>query len=169
MPEQQLRFEQWVNFYVITSTAAVTLLGLLFVVITLAAERGRKDTRSIRIYLTPAVIYFSSVLLLSALLCIPNQTRLTAVICICLEGIAGLGYSGLLAISRGASYESPWDLFPYAVFPLAAYAVMVAGGLLLLSRPQRGLDLVAAGMLVLLVIAIRNSWAIATTIVSPQD
>jgi hypothetical protein len=169
MPEQQLRFEQWANFYVITSAAAVTLLGLLFVVITLAAERGRKDTASIRIYLTPAVIYFSSVLLLSALLSVPNQTRLTAVICICLEGIAGLGYSGLLAIRRGASYQSRSDLFPYAVFPLAAYALMVAGGLLLLSRPQRGLDLVAAGMLVLLGIAIRNSWSIATTIVSSQD
>jgi len=166
MPEQQLRFEQWANFYVITSTAAVTLLGLLFVVITLAAERGRKDTPSIRIYLTPAVIYFSSVLLLSALLSVPNQTRLTAVICICLEGIAGLAYSAFLAIKRGASYQSRLDLFPYAVFPLAAFALMVAGGLLVLSRPQAGLDLVAAGMLVLLGTAIRNSWAIATTIVS---
>ena len=42
------------------------LLGLLFVVITLAAERGRKDTPSMRTYLTPAVIYFSSLLLMSA-------------------------------------------------------------------------------------------------------
>ena len=67
MPEQQLRFEQWVDFYVITSTPAVTLLGVLSVV------------------------------------------------------------------------------------------------------PNRGLDLVAAGMLVLLVIAVRNSWAIATTLMSPQD
>jgi len=46
---------------------------------------------------------------------------------------------------------------------------MVAGGLLLLSRPQIGLDLVAAGMLMLLGIAIRNSWAIAVTIVSARD
>ena len=169
MPEPQLRFEPWVNFYVITSTAAVTLLGLLFVVITFAAERGRKDSSSIGIYLTPAVIYFSSVLLLSALLCVPNQTPLSAVICICLEGVAGLGYSGFLAISRGATYQSRSDVIPYAVFPLAAYTLMVAGGLLLLSRPQGGLDLVGAAMLVLLAIGIRNSWAIATTIVSPRD
>jgi len=46
---------------------------------------------------------------------------------------------------------------------------MVAGGLLLLSKPQKGLDLVAAGMLVLLGIAIRHSWSIATTIVSSYD
>ena len=43
---------------------------------------------------------------------------------------------------------------------------MVAGGFLLLRRPPIGLDLVAAGLLVLLGTAICNSWAIAVTIVS---
>jgi len=171
MPNYPLRFDQWANFYVITSASAATLLGLLFVLITLAAERGRRDTASIRIYLTPAVIYFASVLLLSALLTIPNQTRLSAVMCICLEGIAGLGYSASLAVGRSpdrALYLQRSDLFPYVVFPFAAYVLMAAGGLLLLTRFEIGLDLVAAGMLALLAIAIRNSWAIAITIVSSQ-
>jgi hypothetical protein len=173
MPGQRLLFEQWANFCVITSAAAATLLGLLFVVIALAAERRLKyKTPHIRIYLTPAVIYFSSVLLMGALLTIPNQTPLTAVICICLEGAAGLGYSGSLAIRRGAGsafYETRSDLFPYVLFPFAAYALMVGGGLVLLRMPQIGLDLVAAGMLVLLAVAIRNSWSIAVTIVSSSD
>ena len=173
MPGQQLRFEQWANFYVLTSAAAATLLGLLFVVITLAAaeSRWRKDTPKIRIYLTPTVICFSSVLLTCALLTVPNQTQLTAVICICLEGAAGLGYSSSLAVRRGTRvlYEARSDLFPYVIFPFAAYALMVAGGLLSFSRPQMGLDLVAAGMLVLLGIAIRNSWAITITIVSTRE
>jgi hypothetical protein len=79
MPGQQLRLEQWANFYAITSAAAATLLGLLFVVITFAAERRLKyATPHIRIYLTPAVIYFGSVLLMSTLLAVPNQTRLSA-------------------------------------------------------------------------------------------
>jgi len=173
MPGQQPQFEQWANFYVITSAAAATLLGLLFVVIALAAERRHKyTTPHIRIYLTPVVIYFGSVLLMSALLTVPNQTRLTGVICVCLEGIAGLGYCGSLAIRRGvgsAFYEARSDLLFYVIFPFAAYALLVAGGLLLLRTPQIGLDLVAAGMLVLLGIAIRNSWAIAVTIVSARD
>lgn len=166
---QPVRFEQWANFFVITAAGAATLLGLLFVVIALAAERGRKDTHSIRIYLTPTVIYFGSVLLISAVLTVPNQTLLSALICICLAGFAGLGYSGFLAIRRGAGYEQRSDLFPYVVFPSAAYVLIVAGGLLLLQAPQVGLDLVATGMLLLLGIAIRNSWSIATTIVSSQE
>jgi hypothetical protein len=169
MPGQQIRLEQWANFFITTSAAAATLLGLLFVLIALAVERGRKDTAALRIYLTPVVIYFSSVLLTGALLIVPNQTRLSAVTCICVVGIVGMGYSGSLAIRRGAgsaSYVERSDLFPYVVFPFAAYALMVAGGLVLLRRAQIGLDVVAAGVLVLLGVAIRNSWAIAITIVS---
>jgi hypothetical protein len=37
---------------------------------------------------------------------------------------------------------------------------------LLFRAPQRGLTLVAAGMLSLLALAVRNSWAIAVDVVS---
>ncbi len=172
MPAQQLRLEPWANFYVIVSAAAATLLGLLFVVIALAAERGRReDTPKIRIYLTPVVIYFTSALVMSALLTVPSHTSVAAAICVCLPGIAGLVYSGSLAIRRAGSgfYEARSDLFPYVVFPFAAYALVVAGGTLFLPKPDTGLNLVAAGMLVLLCVAIRNSWSIAVTIVSARD
>ncbi|MGA7947485.1 MAG: hypothetical protein WB991_20655, partial [Candidatus Sulfotelmatobacter sp.] len=86
--------ERWVNFYLTTSAAAATLLGLMFVVITLAAERRQGDAAKIPIYLTPTVIYFASVLFLAALLTFPNHTRLTATLCICLVGVVGLVYSG---------------------------------------------------------------------------
>lgn len=81
----------------------------------------------------------------------------------------------LLWFARGqagagsAFYEQRSDLFPYVMFPFSAYALLVAGGLLLVPRPQIALDLVAGAMLVLLGIAIRNSWSIAITIVSSQD
>ena len=84
--------ERWANFYLLVAAAAATLIGLLFVVITLAAERRVSETSKIPIYLTPTVIYFASVLFLAALLCFPSQTRLTANFCICLMGVVGLVY-----------------------------------------------------------------------------
>jgi|SRR5450432_23489 len=66
--------ERRANFYLLMSAAAATLLGLMFVVITLAAERRQGDAAKIPIYLTPTVIYFVSVLFLAALLTIPNHT-----------------------------------------------------------------------------------------------
>jgi hypothetical protein len=174
MPGQPLRLDQWTNFYMITSAAAASLLGLMFVVISLGAERRRgEDALKIRIYLTPVIIYFSSVLVMSLLLAIPNHTRPTAVSCICLESIVGLAYAVSLAIKRGAGnafYDARSDLFSYVICPFAAHAVMLAGGLLSwLQMPQIGLDLVAAGLIALLGIGIRNSWAIAITIASPRD
>jgi len=88
----------WANFYLLMAAAAATLLGLMFVVIALAAERRQGDAAKIHIYLTPTVIYFASVLYLAAPLTFPNHTRLTASLCTCLGGVAGLVYSGSFLI-----------------------------------------------------------------------
>jgi membrane protein CcdC involved in cytochrome C biogenesis len=159
--------ERWANFYLLMSAAAATLLGLMFVVITLGAERRRGDAAKIPIYLTPTVIYFASVLFLAALLTIPNHTRLTATFCICLEGFIGLVYSGTSLLGGDKkSFSKRSDRLAYAIFPSAAHGLLVLGGVLFLLAPQRGLTLVAAGMLLLLAVAIRNSWAIAIDVAS---
>lgn len=160
--------ERWANFYLLMSAAAATLLGLMFVVITLAAERRPGDAAKIPLYLTPTVIYFASVLYLAALLTFPNHTRLTASLCTCLVGVAGLVYSGSFLIGRGGkkNYYGLHDRIVYAVVPFAAYGLHVFGGVLFFHAPQRGLTLVAASMLSLLAVAIRNSWAIAIDVVS---
>jgi hypothetical protein len=142
----------------------------MFVVLTLAAERRQGDAAEIPIYLTPTVIYFASVLYVAALLTIPNHTRLTASLCICLAGIAGLIYSGSFLIRRGGKkiYYSLQDRLTYAVVPFAAYGLHAFGGVLFFYAPQRGLTLEAAGMLSLLALAIRNSWAIAVDVSTPR-
>src|SRR5271166_4286433 len=101
MNELELLLERWANFYLITSAAAATLIGLLFVLVTLAVDRGVEDTGQIRAYLTPTVVYFASVLGVAALLTFPNHTRLTATLCISLMGVVGLVYSGSFLIGRG--------------------------------------------------------------------
>jgi len=161
--------QRWANFYLLISAAAAALIGLLFVVITLGAERSAQDdTAKIRVYLTPTVLYFSTVLLLAALLTLPNHTRFTASLCLCLVGVAGLVYSGsfLLGQQHKKDYYGLQDRIVYAMLPWAAYGLHVFGGLLFFRAPQRGLTLVAAGMLSLIALAIRNSWAIAVDLVS---
>jgi hypothetical protein len=83
-------------------------------------------------------------------------------------GVAGLVYSGSFLIGRGGkkNYYGLQDRIVYAVVPFAAYGLHVFGGVLFFRAPQRGLTLVAAGMLSLLALAIRNSWAIAVDVVS---
>jgi hypothetical protein len=167
--EIQPLLERWVNFYLLMAGASANLIGLLFVVITFAAERRLNEPggAGIRSYFTPTVTYFGSVLSLAALLTFPNHTRLTATICICALGGLGLVYSGASFVRRGIRkrYQNPQDWIFYASLPLAAYGLIAWGGVLLLEGPQRGLTLVAAGTVSLLAIAIRNSWGIAVDVV----
>ena len=160
--------ERWTNFYLLTAAAAAQLIGLLFVVITLGAERRRGgDAARIPIYLTPTAIYFAHVLFLGALLTFPSHTRLTATLCICFVGVVGLVYSGSSLIGGGKKrFIEPRDRIPYAILPCAACGLLVLGGVLSLRAPQLGLTLVAAGMLSLLALGIRNSWAIVINVVS---
>ena len=100
---------------------------------------------------------------------LPCCAWLTASLCTCLGGFAGLVYSGsFFLIARGGkkNYYELQDWIVYAVVPFAAYGVQVFGGVLFFHAPQRGLTLVAAGMLSLLALAVRNSWAIAVDVVS---
>jgi hypothetical protein len=85
----------------------------------------------------------------------------------CLVGFFGFVYLGSGLISgETKSFFKPLELFLYAAFPLAAYGLFVLGGVLLLHNHQLALTLVAAGMVSLLAVAIRNTWAIAIGVVS---
>jgi len=166
---EQIPLQQWSSFFSITSAASATLLGLLFVVITIAPCVGRQLASKSRVYLTPAVIYLTSVLIMSALLTIPNQTRLSAVICISIMCVFGLLYIGSLTVMRSEVYQGRLDRYRYAGVPLLAYVVLFSGGLVLRRSGQIGLDVVAAGMVMLLNAAIQNSWSIAISILSSED
>jgi hypothetical protein len=168
--DDALPLDRWANFYLVTSAAAATLVGLLFVVITLAAERARaQETSKIGLYLTPTVVFFGSVLCLAAMLTFPTQSPLSAAVCCGLTGTAGIAYalSTLLVSRRGQTrfYERR-DVIQYVVLPAAAYGLLIGGGAMLMHTPQRGLTLVAVGMLALIALGLRNSWSIAVQIVS---
>jgi hypothetical protein len=81
--------------------------------------------------------------------------------------VVDLVYSGTSLIGGGKKrFIELRDRVPYAILPFAACVLTILGGVLFLHAPQLGLTLVAAGMLLLLAVAIRNSWAIAIDVVS---
>jgi hypothetical protein len=163
--------ETWGNFYLVTSAAAATLVGLLFVVLTLAADRlAASESKRIRTYLTPSVFQLSFVLLLAALLTFPAHSRLSITISCGTMGALGLGYavSVLLGGVRGHSFRDPRDILQYSVLPAIAYATLIVGGALVSTSdtPRPGFTCVASGVLALIALAIRNSWSVAVSVVS---
>ena len=163
--------ETWGNFYLVSSAAAATLVGLLFVVLTLAAERmPGSEAKRIRTYLTPSVFQLALVLVLAALLTFPAHSRLSITVVCCAIGTFGLGYavSVLLVGVRGHSFREPSDVVHYTVLPATAYAALVLGGALISTRatPGAGLTCVASGVLGLIACALRNSWSVAVSVAS---
>jgi hypothetical protein len=58
--------DDWDGFYTLIGGTAGTLIGLIFVVITLGMEHAREgDTDRTRLFVTPILVYFASLLIIS--------------------------------------------------------------------------------------------------------
>src|SRR5437660_6018771 len=83
----------WQNFSVIIGSAAATLTGLLFVVITLiAGARDRRPSGVLGAFATPTVVHFGAVLLVAAILSAPWQALWHAGLLLGLCGLGGVTY-----------------------------------------------------------------------------
>jgi hypothetical protein len=70
---------EWDSFYGIVGSAAATLIGLQFVVLTLIAERPPlRAAEAGAAFATPTIVHFGAALLLSAVLRAPWQAIIPA-------------------------------------------------------------------------------------------
>lgn len=156
---------EWENFYVITGSSAGGLTGLTFVVIALASDAKRINMRGLRVYVTPTMVHFGVVLLLSAFLSMPHQGVLSLCLGFGCAGAGGLAYAGFIAanIGRMSPRYSPVaeDWIWNAILPAIVYGTLLAIAFLIWRRPQPSLYAAAAASLLLLIIGIHNAWDIA--------
>jgi hypothetical protein len=159
---------EWETFYVIIGSSAGALTGLMFVVVALSTEaRLEQAEEGVRAFGSPTVTHFCAVLLVSALLSVPGQTRTSLALCMGATGLGGLALSAWVVVQarRQRSYQPVLsDWIWHVALPSAAYAVLLAGAFLLVRRPAPALDLVAASSLLLLFIGIHNAWDAAVWI-----
>jgi hypothetical protein len=158
----------WGNFYLIIGTAAATLTGLMFVVMTLiTGPRGpvQKSRMSVDAFGTPTVVHFSLVLLIVAILSAPWQALWNAGLLLGLTGIGGVTYAVIVVLRarRQADYQSVLeDWLWYTIFPLVSYIALLVVAILLPYNPVPALYGIAAVMLLLLFTGIHNAWDTVT-------
>jgi len=152
----------WSNFYVIVGSSAGALIGLQFVVIALVSSlRPETAAGGARAYATPTVTFFATVLLTSALLSIPHQTRGWVVAELLSIGLIGTLY--VMRVSRHirvleAYTADKGDWAWFLVLPLTAFVAMFASGVVLWSKPGAALDIAAGSALLLLFVGVHNAW-----------
>jgi hypothetical protein len=150
----------WHDFFVLIGGAAATLIGAMFVVVSIGIGILSRDRSvAIRVFLTTTVVHLSTVLFGCILTLVPVLTPRWQAIIAGVAGLAGVGYSVHVIWGfrqhRGTVLS---DWFWYAVFPLATYGVLATAAGLGLYDTAEGLDVFAAVLAALLVAGIRNAW-----------
>ncbi len=158
----------WQNFYMIIGTAAATLTGLMFVVTTLIAGIEKQVSTlnaGVEAFTTPTIVHFCAVLLMAVILSAPWQAYLAVSIVL---GLLGIGMAAYLVIvmrrmRRVPDYRTPVrDWIWYVALPLSAYIVLTAAAIALPADPALALYIIAAAMVALLFISLRNAWDLVT-------
>jgi hypothetical protein len=157
----------WENFYVIVGSSAGALIGLQFVVMTLIATRpiGPGRSQGADAFATPTIVHFGTVLLLSAIACMPWPTLLGPAISYRLFGLIGTLYE-LVVIRRMRTQNVYQPVFEdwvfHALLPFAAYAALAASAWLFVLHATNAMFGVAAAALLLLFVGIHNAWDAVT-------
>ena len=151
----------WANFYVIVGSAAAALTGLQFVVIAFIADKRPVTREGLEAFGTPTIVHFCAVLLIAAILSAPWRGELGLALTLVLAGAAGIAYT--LVVTWRALRQRGYapvleDWLWHNVFPLAAYAVLIAAAFRVGPADGWSLITIAAMTLFLLFIGIHNAW-----------
>jgi hypothetical protein len=155
--------DQWDSFYVVIGSAAGALIGLMFVVMTLIADRpaSRRLQDASMAFATPTVVHFSAVLFLSAVARVPWPGAAPLAVVWGLLGIVGAAYE--LIVGRRVKVQTAFEpetddwLFHF-LFPFVGYVLIVAAALATPFVSYWTPFAVGAAVLVLLFTGIRNAW-----------
>src|SRR5262245_47249129 len=119
---------EWESFYVILGSSAAALTGLMFVVVTLSADRVAENaSAAYEAFASPTIGHFSMVLLIAALLTRPGHSALTLEISLVIPALAGVFYVGrvIMKARRQTAYvPEREDWIYHCVLPLVAYLTL---------------------------------------------
>jgi len=156
---------EWSDFYLLVGTAGATLVALLFVAVSIGVGfLTRARAAAVRTYMSPVVVHFAAVVFISAGAMAPAHPGLLVPVVIGAAALVGAGV-GLYTTVRVAKDQADeivfFDRFAFGALPALAYvAIFVAAAV---NRWVYAPELLAGGLLLLLLVNIRNAWDLMLT------
>src|SRR5579862_9013529 len=128
----------WNNFFIMAGTAAATLIGLLFVAITVSTGFSRsRIVEGTRGFMTPTLIHFGAVLFQTLAALAPWPSTRPVAIILGLAGLTGLAYELRVVAMRHAVglFLRDWhNWLPYVGVPALADVSLIVGALGLIAE-----------------------------------
>jgi hypothetical protein len=164
----------WSNFFSLTGSSAASLVGLLFVVVTLGSGWSTSRTKDVeRALLTPALYSFTGVLLQSLVALAPWPSNLPAGVTFVILGVGGLIYRlravrvrrqvHLLAIA------GTMDRIFHNALPVSASLILIAGGAGMIASSASAPFAIAGSCALLLVSGIYRCWGETLVMIGSKD
>jgi hypothetical protein len=153
--------EAWHDFYLVVGGGAAALTGLLFVIVSLGphvvAGRGLQNVRA---FISPVAAHFTYVLVVSAVMMVPEVPMPLLGAALALSGLGGIVFTAWTRVhSRWRSSSLPFlDWIWFAGMPYLTFTVLAAAGVCIAIDRALGPHGVAAAMVLFLVMGIRNAW-----------
>ncbi|HYT97216.1 MAG TPA: hypothetical protein VEO36_07835 [Casimicrobiaceae bacterium] len=157
------KLEGWHDFYVVVGSGAAALTGLLFVIVSLGPKVVARGTQTgVRAFISPIAVHFTSVLVGSALLLAPDIPPALLGSLLAIGGLGGIIYT---AWTRGHAQwrHSKLPILDWVWFiglPFLAFFLVAGSGIGIAVKIALCLHSLAAAIVLLIVIAIRNAWDI---------
>jgi hypothetical protein len=163
--------QRWHEFYVLVGTSGATLLALLFVAVSLGAGfLSESHTAPTQTFYSPVVVHFTSVFFVAAIALFPSHRPMFFAALIGATALIGAVISVLVTIQlvRREWTQYLEDYLAYGLLPVAGYAALLAAAVMIMTESDYALDVLAAALLLLLIVNIRNAWDLTLSMVRRQ-
>jgi len=160
--------KEWRDFYLLVGTAGATLLGLLFVAVSLGAGYLTQERQAAtRTFMSPVVIHFTSVFFLSAVALAPSHQATFFGVLIGATAVIGAAVSSYITMQvlRTDLTQYVQDYLAYGLLPALGYVALMVSAVLIDLEKAVGLDVLAGALLLLTIVNIRNAWDLMLTMV----
>src|SRR5215831_2351246 len=102
----------WESFYVIIGSSGAALIGIQFVVITLAAGLSQRPPfASVRAFASPTIVHFASAVVLSAVMSAPWRSTVAPELVLVAGGLGGVAYASVVIrrLRHQTHYTPVWQ------------------------------------------------------------
>ena len=151
---------EWGDFYTYVGTVAATLLGLLFVAVSLRLNIfHRREVADVRDFALLTFANFFFLVLIALLFLVPGQNRVGLALPLALMGVLGLaGFVWLAREFVSLNQTMPWWQWAYSGVSLATYGGLIVVAVALLAGRTRALFWLVGVDAALLTMSSVNAW-----------
>ncbi|HLY25151.1 MAG TPA: hypothetical protein VKQ72_02350 [Aggregatilineales bacterium] len=162
----------WQNFYFMAGGASATLLGLMFVALSMGTHLINDEVRQeIETFTSPSIFYFVSVLLLACLMLVPMISTVALGVLLLIGGASGLAWTAprirlLILAARKHQDFGVADWLAQIILPALTYPLVILAAICVADNaPSVAFGALWLATIWLLICAIYNTWSLVIWVI----